>query len=156
MVAAPLTQEQYGRLEKRMRILLADFPELNELTGEETFSSDRIEIAVEDALDDWNSSPPLLSPVSFHNHPMPTLLYRRIMIELLRHEHLVMTRNGVEFSDGGASISDATKANAILQLISTINNEYQQQKTSKKVAINIVGGWGGVHSEYSYAGLGYR
>ena len=149
-VAPLLTDEEYGRLEKRIRILLADFPELNQLTGEETFSRDRIEIAVEDALDDWNASPPPLANVSFGDHPHKSLLSRRIMIELLRHEHLTMTRNGVEFSDGGASISDATKANALLNLIASINNEYQQQKESKKVAINIRGGWGGVPGDYGY------
>ena len=150
-----LTDKQFERLERRIRILLSDFADANQLTGEELFSRDRIEMAVEDALDDWNNTPPPLAPITFTTHPTQSLLHRRIIIELLRHEHLMLTRNGIDFSDGGAAIADSQKANSLLQLISTINAEYQHAKRSKKVEINIASGWGSVPSDYANIGYGY-
>lgn len=152
MTESLLTDDQFERLERRIRILLSDFADSNQLSGEEMFTRDRIEMAVEDALDDWNSTPPPLAHVTFRDHPMPSLLNRRIIIELLRHEHLLLTRNGIDFSDGGASILDSQKANALLQLIQTINSEYQQAKTSKKVEINIKSAWGNIPSDYANVG----
>ena len=154
MATSLLKDEQYQQLERRLRIMLQDYPEANKLVGEEIFSPERIEVAVEDALDDWNATPPIIATVTFHNHPMRSLLARRIFIELLRHQYYRLTSDGVDFNDGGAAITDSSKASLLLNLSNTLNSEYQNQKQSIKVAINIQGAWGNVPGDY-YNSLGY-
>jgi len=122
----------------------------NVLDGEQVISDDRMEVAIEDAVDDWNSTPPPLSAITFDSHPAPELLSQRILADLLRHEALRRIRNGVDFSDGGASVSDTGKAQQLMLMSQSIDGEYQQAKSARKAAINIAAGWGGSPSEYSY------
>ncbi len=131
-----------------VRAYMRDYPELNRLiTGEE--HSDRlIAWAIIDALEDFNTTPPM-TQFQFSNFPSKGLLLRGAVINLLESVGLLMTRNHLTFSDGGIQVGVSDKTPLIQSWIQLLTNKYEQKKDRLKVAINIEGGWGGgVHSEY--------
>ena len=140
----------YAKLAKRMRIRLEDIAESNVLDDGEVISDDRMEVAIEDGIDDWNSAAPPLSAITFDTHPAPELLSQYVFAELLRHEALKRIRNGVDFSDGGASVSDTNKAQQLMSISQQVRQEYQQARDDRKVQINLANGFGGSYSDYAY------
>jgi len=105
--------------------------------------------AVADAIDDWNSTPPLIPRVDLQNFPSKSLLLRGIVISLLESIGLLMTRNHLTFSDGGIQVGVSDKTPLIQSWLQLIGNRYEEKKQKLKIAINIELGWGqGMHSEY--------
>ena len=140
--------EPYLRLVRRLRIKLLDEPGLNLLVPDQIFSDDRMEVAIEDAVDDWNSTPPPIGDITFFDHPSPGLLSLCVMTDLLRHEALNYMRNGVDFSDGGTSVSDTNRGQQLMAIADRLYNQYQAAKEARKMDLNIAQGWGGSWSEY--------
>ena len=131
-----------------VRTFLRDYGELNRLiTGEE--HSDRlIAWAILDALEDFNTTPPMTA-YQLTNFPSKSLLRMGAVINLLESVGLLMTRNHLTFSDGGIQVGVNDKTPLIQSWIQLFTNKYEQKKDRLKVALNIENGWGGgVHSEY--------
>lgn len=132
-----------------VREYMRDHAELNRLTQGEQHSNRLIMWAIADALDDWNTTPPLIGPVSILNFPSRHLLLRATVINLLESLGLLQTRNHLTFSDGGIQVGVSDKTPLIQAWIQMYRNTYEVKKVKLKVAMNIEGGWGGgVHSEY--------
>lgn len=135
-----------------VRAFMRDYAELNRLiTGQE--HSDRlIAFAIIDALEDFNTTPPMTS-YQLSNFPSKSLLRMGAIINLLESVGLLMTRNHLTFSDGGIQVGVSDKTPLIQSWIQLFTNKYEQKKDRLKVALNIEGGWGGgVHSEYLHTG----
>jgi len=132
-----------------VRLYLRDYPELNRLIRGQEHSDRMIMWAVADAIDDWNSTPPLIPRVDLQNFPSKSLLLRGIVISLLESIGLLMTRNHLTFSDGGIQVGVSDKTPLIQSWLQLIGNRYEEKKQKLKIAINIELGWGqGMHSEY--------
>jgi len=132
-----------------VRLYLRDYPELNRLIRGQEHSDRMIMWAVADAIDDWNSTPPLIPRVDLQNFPSKSLLLRGIVISLLESIGLLMTRNHLTFSDGGIQVGKNDKTPLIQSWLQLIGNRYEEKKQKLKIAINIELGWGqGMHSEY--------
>jgi len=131
-----------------VRAYMRDYPELNRLIKGEEHSDRLIAFAAMDSLDDFNSTPPM-TQYQFTNFPSKYLLLRGTVITLLESIGLLMTRNHLNFSDGGIQVGVSDKTPLIQSWIQLFTNKYEQKKDRLKVALNIEGGWGGgVHSEY--------
>lgn len=144
-VANNVALEQFIGL---VRAFMRDYAELNRLIQGEEHSDRLIAWAAIDALDDFNSTPPMTA-YQFTNFPSKHLLLRGTVISLLESIGLLMTRNHLTFSDGGIQVGVSDKTPLIQSWIQLFTNKYEQKKDRLKVALNIEGGWGGgVHSEY--------
>ena len=114
---------------------------------------EHVVLAVRNALKDWNSKPPPIGDATLANHPAPGLLRCRAMALLLRgHANRLISR-GTDFSDGGAQVSDTTRAQLILGISDTYNREYHQDVADTKKALNAQMGWGSIPSAYAHGAL---
>src|SRR5690554_6677296 len=95
-----------------VRLFMRDFTELNQLVqGEE--SSDRMILwATYDFLSDFNGTPPFTAHTlgSLHERHLHSFSVRGTVISLLQSLILIYTRNHINFSDGGISVSINDKA----------------------------------------------
>ncbi len=134
-----------------VREFMRDHAELNRLIQGVEHSPRLVMWAIADALDDWNSTPPLIGAVGCSNFPSKSLLLRGTVISLLESVGLLMTRNHLTFSDGGIQVGVSDKTPLIHAWIQLFRNNYESKKLRLKVAINIEQAWGGgVHSEYAW------
>ena len=134
-----------------VRSFMRDYPELNRLIQGQEHSDRLIAWAIIDALDDFNTTPPMTN-YGLTNFPSRHLLLRGTVISLLESLGLLMTRNHLTFSDGGIQVGVSDKTPLIQSWLQMFSNKYEQKKDRLKVALNIEGGWGGgVRSEYSWA-----
>lgn len=135
-----------------IRAYMRDYPELNRLFQGEEHSDRLIAFAVIDAMEDFNTTPPMTN-YRLHNFPSKSLLRMGTIINLLESIGLLMTRNHITFSDGGVQVGISDKTPLIQSWIQLFTNKYETKKDRLKVALNIEGGWGGgVHSEYLWTG----
>lgn len=131
-----------------VRHFMRDYPELNRLIRGQEHSDRLIIWAIIDALEDFNTTPPLTG-YGLNNFPSKHLLLRGTVISLLESVGLLMTRNHLTFSDGGIQVGVSDKTPLIQAWIQLFTNKYEEKKQKLKVALNIEGGWGGgLHSEY--------
>lgn len=145
VVSNNIALEQFVAL---VRAYMRDYPELNRLIKGEEHSDRLIAWAVIDAMDDFNSTPPMTN-YQLHNFPSKHILLRGTVISLLESIGLLMTRNHITFSDGGIQVGVSDKTPLIQAWIQLLTNKYEEKKQRLKIALNIEGGWGGgMHSEY--------
>lgn len=131
-----------------VRLFMRDYPALNRLIAGEEHSDRMIAWAIVDALDDFNTTPPMTN-FGLTNFPSTSILLRGTVINLLQSIGLLMTRNHLTFSDGGLQVGVSDKTPLIQSWIQMFANSYEEKKQRLKIAINIEGGWGGgIHSEY--------
>ncbi len=133
-----------------VRLYMRDYAVLNRLIAGEEHSDRMIAWAVIDTIDDFNSTPPITN-YTLLNFPSSSLLVRGTTVNLLQSVGLLMTRNQLNFSDGGLQVSVSDKAPLIQSWIQMLSNGYEEKKKQLKIALNLEGGWGGgVHSEYKW------
>lgn len=133
----------------RLRKFLRDIDELNKLLEGKESSDGQMRMAIEDSLDDWNHTPPLLAQVTLDVHPSPRLLIRGAAIEVLVSAGIFYSRNKLNYSDGGITVAVYDKAQDYQSWVNHFVNDYERKKVETKKAINVSQGWGGVPSEYS-------
>ncbi len=145
----PSRKMAYEQMAQTIRTFLRDFPELNRLIRGVESSNRLIYWAIDDAIDDWNTTPPLIGAASIANFPSKRLLIRGATITLLESVGLLQTRNHLTFSDGGIQVGVSDKTPLIQSWLQYFKNDYEQKKLRLKVSMNIEQGWGGgTHSEY--------
>lgn len=131
-----------------VRLYLRDFQNLNRLVAGVESGERFIAFAVSDALADWNATPPRIGSVGIRNHPAPHLLVRRAAATVLEGVMHLQTRNNLSYSDGSnVSVNASDKGPQLQQIINWMLARYDKDKKDIKIAMNIEGGWGGVHSE---------
>jgi hypothetical protein len=131
-----------------VRAFMRDYPELNRLIQGVEHSDRMIAWAILDALNDFNTTPPLTS-FPLKTFPSKHILLRGTAISLLESLGMLMTRNQLTFSDGGIQVGISDKSGLLMSWITLFTNKYEEKKKQLKIALNIEGGWGeGVSSEY--------
>ena len=151
------TERAIWDLIQEVRLFLRDFKELNRLISGEESSNRMIAWALQDAVDDWNSTPPLIGAVGVLSHPSRSLLVRCTVITLLQSVGFLQTRNHLTYSDGsGASVNVSDKTPVLQAWINLLSAGYEQKKIRLKTGLNIEGAWGGgVHSELNLVNAFY-
>lgn len=137
-------------LKKRLRRFLRDDPKLNKLIRENESSDRQLCDALEDAVDDWNNTPPPIGKVTIETHPSTKWLIRGAAIEILTSAGILQSRNRLSYSDGGVSVTVSDKAGDYLTWIRELVQQYEEAKREIKKTINISMAWGSVPSEYYF------
>ena len=145
--------KKYTQLINMVRAHMRDFEELNRLT-EGVESSDRqIAFALLEAVDDFNTTPPLIADATLANFPSISLLMRGAVIFLLEGIGLLQTRNNLSYYDGtGVQVNVSNKTPMLLQWLGLYTNQYEARKRRLKQAQNLGAAFNnsGVSSEYAY------
>ncbi len=134
-----------------VRAKLRDYPELNRLIEGRETSDREIAFAVVEAIDDFNSTPPLIGSYTVEDFPSISLLIRGTIINVLESVGLLQTRNQMSYSDGqGVSVGISDKTPMLMNWIQLYQSQYEQKKFRLKQAINLNGAinGSGVPSEY--------
>lgn len=148
----PMGEAELNQFVNMVRQYMRDYAELNRLIAGEESTNRQIIWAISDAIDDWNSTPPLIGYVSLFSHPSRSLLLRGTVISLLESIGLLQTRNHISFTDGGLTVGVNDKTQFIQSWISLFRSTYEEKKNRLKGALNIENAWeGGVFSEYLWA-----
>lgn len=152
----PGVSETFNHFIQTVRLFMRDHPQLNRLVKGQEHSDRMIAWAILDFLSDFAGSPPDLGYMSleqmFEMHYQSFAL-RGTAVALLQSLSMLQTRNHLNFSDGGISVSVSDKAPMLMQWVNQFQQKYEQEKMQKKVALNIsqlLGQGGGSHSEYFY------
>jgi hypothetical protein len=153
-MAIELTDQQ--RLERAVRSLrnyIRDKKELNSLLlGNFETSDEEARQAVISALIDWNSTPPLIQPVSLASHPNKQLLIQCAALECLQSSGIWHSREHMPSADGGTSGDDHAKASEYSGWIERLYSNYERKKSDLKLALNIQEALTGMALASEYAG----
>lgn len=132
-----------------LRTLLKDRPEMNKLLGNKYENDPKaLELCIWMALDDWNNTPPPISPVKLENHPAKSLLLQYAALLALRSAGIWHSREQMPSSDGGTSADDHAKFSQYQGWIQNLFNQYQTDKINIKKSLNLQNAFGGFASEY--------
>jgi len=139
-----------------IRLYLRDYPQLNRLISGEESTDRMIAWAILDTIDDYNITPPLIGQVRVASFPSASLLREGAVSRLLESVAILSTRNYIQFSDGGTSVSFTSNIPMTQNMAAMMRNSYEEKKLRLKTALNISSGFGaGVHSDYYYTGSWY-
>lgn len=135
-----------------VRAKMRDYAQLNRLVAGQETSDRQIAFAIMEAIDDFNTTPPLIGSFTLDTFPSTSLLINGAVIFTLESVGLLQTRNQMNYSDGqGVQVGVNDKAPMLMQWIGRFQQQYENKKMRLKQAINLnhaLNG-GGVSSEYS-------
>jgi hypothetical protein len=134
----------------RVRMFMRDFPEFNRLIPGQETSDLMIFMAIEYALEDFNTTPPFTGH-SLENMPSLSVLMDGVVIRILRSAGMLQSRNRLNYNNGGLTVAVSDKAGDYQSWIASLVNEYERKKREVKISQNIIGGFGFVPSEYSFS-----
>lgn len=143
------------RARRYLRLFLRDTPELNRLIRKQESDQEMLTFAIEMAISDWNSTSPFIDRVDIYNYPSLYLLMHGAVIQILKSQGLYQARNELTYQAGGSSFMRFNKSNYYMQWAINLQNDYEVKKRNMKIAKNIIGGWGGVASEYDRIGYSW-
>lgn len=135
-------------LVRNCRDFLRDHKALNALLDDEETSDPLLRMYIAMAIDDWNTTPPLLNRVDITNHPSPSALMWKVIQIVLWSAAILQERNRLQYNDGGITVQTSDKAQMYLAMAAQLHEVYETNKRRLKKAINIEGAYGGVASEY--------
>lgn len=134
---------------RQVRAFMRDQAAINALVdGEETID-DLLELFVDMAVDDWNTTPPLIGSITVQTHPAKNLLILYSAALALWSASILQARNNLQYSDGGISVQTSDKAPIYQQIASQIMQQYEAKKMRLKKSQNAEMAYGGLLSEYS-------
>lgn len=142
----------------KIRLYIKDRVDVNYLLENEVqFSDDRINNAMELALDQINIIPPITNYVSLDNLPQATryLLVLGTLKNLFYGEAGLAARNQFSYSDGGLTVPLEERFQYWLTLSQQMGSEFQSAVKQWKIAANMDGSlngnssWGEVRSDFS-------
>lgn len=145
--------KKFVKLVNMVRAHVRDFPELNRITAGTESSDRQIALAILEAIDDFNTTPPLIASANLSNFPSISLLIRGAVIFLLEGVGLLQTRNNLSYFDGtGVQVNVSDKGPQLLQWINLYTQQYEARKRRLKQALNMQRALNGsgLSSEYAY------
>lgn len=129
-----------------VRKFCCDFPRANELRGVAECTDPEIAMYAMLALDDYNSTPPLIAPVPFESHPSTGLLLLGAVTYYFMSKGILQLRNSLSYSDGGIAVNVWDKGPAYAGNAQMFGQLWESKKIAIKRSINISNGWGVVQS----------
>jgi hypothetical protein len=76
------------------------------------------------------------------------LIQIRAAVYLLRSAAQQQSRNNIQYSDQGFSVSESDKARDYQALAAELNQEFEMKAKNLKVSLNQESFWGGQHGEF--------
>jgi len=134
------TREQYMNMVYRW---VRDSVQLNKLLDGKETDIETMALYVDMAVDWFNTDPPQTS-YSLENFPSMTMLIYGSVIQLLISNGILMSRNRLNYSDGGIQVQISDKAGEYMNWVQMILNMYQQRSDKIKYETNILTGFDGI------------
>ena len=147
--------QRMERARRYLRLFLRDTPELNRLIRKQESNDEMLTFAIEMTVSDWNSTSPFIDRIDIGNYPSLYLLMHGAVIQILKSQGLYQARNELNYQAGGSSFMRFNKSSYYMNWMINMSNDYESKKRNMKIAKNILGGWGGVNSEYDYIGYSW-
>ena len=143
------------KAKKYLRLFLRDTPELNRLLRKHESDDELLIFAIDMTISDWNSTTPMMYPVTIGNFPSLYLLMQGAAVTILKSQGLYQARNELNYNAGGSSFVRSNKSNYYQSWMINFSNEYELKKRNMKMQQNVNRGWGGVDSEYMRVGYSW-
>lgn len=128
-----------------LRDFLRDRPELNTLIGTEETSDLLLSRSIDDAIDDWNTTPPLIDNYNIDIFPYKSLLKIGATIWVLKSVGISQSRNHLTYNDGGLSIEKDEKTPLYQSWLDRLEQIWEKRKAEIKTQKNLNNCWGGVY-----------
>ena len=146
-MAPPGIRKSEDELVKMLRTFLGDTPEDNKLIPDKEMSDDKLKLALNLALDEYNNTPPF-EQRSFLTFPSLSIIIHGGAIQALTMAGIIQTRNYLNFSDGGIQEVISDKASGYQSWIGNLVSKYQQEALNIKTALNMEENFGIISSPY--------
>lgn len=130
-----------------VRAFLGDMTQLNRLIPGVEVSEDRLKLALDLALDQYNNTPPF-ETVTFQTFPSLAIIVHGAAIQALIMAGLVHTRNRLDFNDGGISQVVQNKAPEYQSWIQNMLDGYRTELLNIKISRNMERNFGVIPSPY--------
>ena len=148
----PYELERKRKALKYLRLFLMDTEQLNRLLRRKEIDDERLELALQLTISDWNTTTPMLYPVSIGNFPSLYLLIQGGAIQCLKMAGLYQSRNELSYNSGGTSVVRSNKTGLYQSWLQNMASEYEAKKINLKMQQNVANGYGGFNSEYLQVG----
>ena len=132
-----------------VRNYMRDLPALNALLDGQETSDSLIQLCGELAIDDFNTSPPLIGNYDLTNFPSKSLLIIGTIIWILRSAGILQSRNQLDYASGGVTVAVSNKTPLYQSWIAAMMQEYENKKVNLKKSINAEAAYGFIPSEYA-------
>lgn len=135
---------------EEIREHLQDFSEKNFLLDEPEFTDKQISIGFKDAVDTFNTTPPIHITFSggFANPILKSMMLEGTLARIYRGKALEQLRNQLDFQDGGAAGSIDNKGQFYQQIAEQFSQNFQRRVAEWKKFVNINQGFGELGSDY--------
>jgi hypothetical protein len=137
-------------LVEMLRAFLGDTPESNKLIEDKEIGDDKLRLALDLALDEYNNAPPFENR-SFETFPSLIVIIHGGAIQALIMAGLIQTRNYLNFSDGGIQEVLSDKAQGYQSWIGQLVSAYKSEVLNIKTALNMEENFGIIGSPYGNA-----
>jgi hypothetical protein len=137
-----------------VRAFIRDTPALNALLNGQETNDSLLELCVALALDDFNSSPPLIGNFMFQYFPSKSLLMLGTVLWVLQSAGLMQSRNQLDYAAGGITVATSNKTPLYQSWINIFLQQYEAKKANLKKSLNAEQAYGGVNSEYVQINFG--
>jgi hypothetical protein len=137
---------------EQLRLFLRDYPTLNRLLRQYEHTDSDLDLALNLTVEEYNVTMPPLAPVTIATYPNLWLLLHGSAIHLLKSAGMLQSRNELSYSSGGVTVRTFDKTAVYQSWINSFLQDYQFKLQNLKLATNIQGGFGGVHSVYLSVG----
>lgn len=138
----------------KVRSYIRDSAALNALLDGVETSDAEMELCLDLAVDDFNTSPPLIGTFSAESHPSQSLLLIATVYWILQSAGILQSRNQLEYSSGGITVRSSDKTQLYQSWIAIFMQSYEAKKAALKKTLNAEQAYGGVSSEYVQINFG--
>lgn len=135
---------------EEIREHLQDYSGKNFLLDEEEFTDREIEIGFRDAVDSFNTFPPVHIRYTggTSNSSLKSILLQGTLARIFRGKSLSQLRNQLDFQDGGAAGSIDNKGQYYSQIAENFSQDFERRASQYKRFINLNQGFGSLGSDY--------
>ena len=146
-MAPPGINKTQDEMVKILRTFLGDTEHENRLIPGEELSDDKLRLALDLAIDEYNNTPPFENR-DYITFPSLKLLIHGGAIQALIMAGLVQTRNYLNFSDGGIQEVISDKSAGYQAWIGNIVGRYYEEGQALKTSLNMERNFGVIPSPY--------
>lgn len=135
---------------EEVRTYLQDRPDVNYLLDGLEFSDPQVILAMELAVDDYNSIPPDSMRATLETFPSKTVLLFGTCYQLMLGQAQHLARNTMQYSDGGTQIPIEERSPLYSQMAGSFQSLFMDKAQRLKVSRNIESGFGEVSSDFGW------
>lgn len=133
---------------EEVREYISDKVEHNHLLDDVEFSNTRIDMAVEMAMNEFDTMIPV-SKTNIMTFPNKAVLLYGTLSYLFSGQAALLARNTMNYSDGGLQIPVEERMQLYQTLAAMYRDGFVTMAKSIKLYYNIEDGWGGISSDYA-------